>query len=63
MSCPFLDPEMLKRIPEGKRAEMKEMYERMKNEEKQHLKIDTQKAHEATKPKAEASCPFSNLPP
>ncbi len=40
MSCPFMDPSMLARIPEAKREEMKEMYHRMKKEESDHLKID-----------------------
>ena len=40
MSCPFMDPEMLMRIPPEKREEMKEMYHKMKKDEDQHLKID-----------------------
>lgn len=40
MSCPFLDPAMLSRIPPEKQEEMKEMYHRMKKEESNHLKID-----------------------
>ena len=40
MSCPFLDPEMLARIPEEKKEEFKEMYHKMKKEETDHLKID-----------------------
>ncbi len=39
MSCPFLDPETLARMPAQKREEMKEIYERMKKGEKDHLKI------------------------
>jgi len=40
MSCPFLDPAMLARIPPEKKEEMKEMYHRMKKEENEHLKIE-----------------------
>jgi hypothetical protein len=40
MSCPFLDPNMLSRIPPSKREEMKELYHKMKKEESDHLKID-----------------------
>lgn len=40
MSCPFLDPSMLARLPAEKREEMKEMYHRMKQEQSDHLKID-----------------------
>lgn len=40
MSCPFLDPAMLARIPPQKREEMKELYHKMKTEEVDHLKID-----------------------
>lgn len=40
MSCPFLDPSMLARIPPQKREEFKETYHRMKKEEVEHLKID-----------------------
>ena len=39
MSCPFLDPEMLARMPAEKREEMREIYERMKQGEKNHLKV------------------------
>ncbi len=44
MSCPFLDPTMLSRIPPQKREEMQEMYHKMKKEESQHLKIDVKEA-------------------
>ena len=30
MTCPFLDPSMLARLPAEKREEMKETYNRMK---------------------------------
>ena len=40
MACPFLDPAMLARLPAEKREEMKEMYHKMKKEEKDHLKVD-----------------------
>lgn len=40
MSCPFMDPQMLARIPPEKKEELKEMYHRMKKEEVDHLKID-----------------------
>lgn len=40
MSCPFLDPQMLARIPPEKKGEMMEMYHKMKKEETDHLKID-----------------------
>lgn len=40
MSCPFLDPSMLARLPAEKREELKEMYHKMKKEESEHLKID-----------------------
>jgi hypothetical protein len=40
MSCPFLDPTMLAKMPAEKREEMKTMYHRMKKEESDHLKID-----------------------
>jgi hypothetical protein len=40
MSCPFLDPSMLARIPAEKREEMKEQYHKLKKEEGDHLKID-----------------------
>ncbi len=43
MSCPFLDPQMLARIPPEKREEMKEMYHKMKQDQEDHLKIDTNK--------------------
>lgn len=32
MSCPFLDPSMLARLPTEKREEMKEMYHKMKKD-------------------------------
>ena len=38
MACPFLDPNMLARLPAEKREEMKDMYHRMKKE--QDIKID-----------------------
>ena len=40
MSCPFLDPAMLARLPEEKKEEMKAMYHRMQKEQSDHLKID-----------------------
>ena len=40
MSCPFLDPAMLARIPPQKREEMQQMYNKMKKDESDHLKID-----------------------
>ena len=40
MSCPFLDPEMLARIPPEKKGEMMEMYHKMKKDQNDHLKID-----------------------
>ena len=40
MSCPFLDPSMLARLPPEKREEMKDMYHKMKQEQSDHLKID-----------------------
>jgi hypothetical protein len=41
MSCPFLDPGMLARLPAEKREELSAMYAQMKaKEEKEHLKID-----------------------
>ena len=32
MSCPFLDPQMLARIPEERKGELMDMYHRMKKE-------------------------------
>lgn len=32
MSCPFLDPSMLSRLPADKREELKEMYHKMKKD-------------------------------
>lgn len=40
MSCPFLDPQMLARIPEEKKGQMMEMYHKMKKDQSDHLKID-----------------------
>lgn len=44
MSCPFLDPETLARMPAEKREEMREIYARMKKEENDHLKINMKEA-------------------
>jgi hypothetical protein len=40
MSCPFLDPTMLSRLPSEKREELKEMYHKMQKEQSNSLKID-----------------------
>lgn len=40
MSCPFVDPSMLSRLPSEKREELKDMYHKMKKDQSDHLKID-----------------------
>lgn len=40
MTCPFLDPNMLARLPADKREEMKDMYHRMKKDIKIDIKED-----------------------
>lgn len=33
MSCPFLDPSMLARLPDEKREELKQMYHKMQKDQ------------------------------
>ena len=50
MSCPFMDASMLERMSEEKREEMKNIYEKMKQEQESKIQID--------KDKEITECPF-----